>query len=57
MLDKNETWDFLLENGIASEETLRIVTSINGYSVETMESILYAATAYRSVNQYKEYIS
>ena len=25
MLDTNETWDFLLENGIASEETLLMV--------------------------------
>lgn len=43
-------WDTLLNMGI-SEETLQIITSINGYNEETMEDILYAAFGYRSFEQ------
>ena len=39
----NEMWDRLEEMGV-SEETLRVVTDINGYSEETMLDILYAVT-------------
>lgn len=49
-MNKNEMWDWLIENGI-SEQTLQIVTDINGYSEETMEDILYAAFGYRSFEQ------
>lgn len=41
-MDKTEMWEKLLQMGV-SEETLRIVTDINGYSEETMCDILYAA--------------
>ena len=37
-----EAWDKLLTNGI-SEDTLNIVTSINGYSVETLNDVSRAA--------------
>lgn len=46
----NEMWDALLTQGV-SEQTLQIVTSINGYNRETMEDVLYAATGYRSFDQ------
>lgn len=39
-------WDQLLDLGI-SDETIYIVTAINGYTAETMTDILYAATGYR----------
>jgi hypothetical protein len=44
-------WDYLLDNGIASEDTLQVVTSINGYSVDTLNDVLYATTGYRSLEQ------
>jgi hypothetical protein len=34
-----EMWDALLELGV-SEQTLQIVTSINGYTVQTMLDVL-----------------
>lgn len=46
----NDAWDRLMELGV-SEETLQCVTNINGWSIETMESILYATTGYRSFEQ------
>ena len=47
-----EIWDKIIEYGIASEETLQVVTSINGYSVETLNDIIYAQTGYRDIYQY-----
>lgn len=38
----NEAWDILVANGI-SEETLNIITSINGFSVETLNNVARAA--------------
>ena len=50
----NELYELMLEYDIASEETLRIVTSINGNTVETLNDILYVVTGYRSWEQYEE---
>ena len=47
-------WDVLTEYGIATEKELCLVTSINGTSLETLESVLYVRTGYRSLEQYKE---
>lgn len=49
--EKTELWDYIIDNGFASDETLRIITSINGYSIETLNDILYATTGYRSLEQ------
>lgn len=46
-----EIWDYLVENGIVSEETLRIITSINGYNITTLNDVLYTTTGYRDINQ------
>ena len=43
-------WDFLLEMGI-SEETLQTVTDINGYNMESMESILYSRFGYNDFEE------
>ena len=46
-----EAWDYLIETGLASEETLQVVTSINGYSLDTLESVLYATAGYHKFSQ------
>lgn len=48
-----KAWDTLLELGV-SEQTLQIVTSINGYNLETLDDILYAHAGYRSFDQLDE---
>lgn len=53
-MDKNEMWDRLLEMG-TSEETLQVVTSINGYNEETMLDILYAQYGYRNFDQLEDW--
>lgn len=54
---KNELddyFDFLTDNCIATEEEIKLVTSINGYNETTLNDILYVRTGYRSIEQYKE---
>ncbi len=46
-------WDSLQEMGV-SEQTLQVVANIEGYSTETMESVLYAFCGYRSFDQLEE---
>ena len=43
-------WDILVDLGV-SEDTLRIVTAINGYNEQTMQDVLYAHAGYRSFDQ------
>lgn len=50
MLTVEEMWDRLVGLGV-SDETLRVVSAINGYSRETMEDVLYATAGYRSFSQ------
>ena len=54
-MDKTpEVWDFIMEQGIATEEELKLVTYINGYNVEALNSIIYARTAYHDMEQLQE---
>lgn len=46
-----EQWDYLIENGIVSEETLRVVININGYNQETINDVIHAVTGYRDIQQ------
>lgn len=48
-----EMWDALIEMGV-SGQTIDVVTSINGYSEETMCDILYVITGYRGFDQLEE---
>jgi hypothetical protein len=48
-----QMWDKLIEMGV-SEETLQVVTDINGYTEKTMESVLFATTAYRTFDQLED---
>ena len=45
-------WNLLLEMGV-NEETLQVVTSINGYSYETLCDVLFCLFGYRDFAQYE----
>jgi prophage antirepressor-like protein len=45
-----KAWDKLIKLGV-NEETINVVTRINGYNLESLESILYAVFGYRSFDQ------
>ena len=46
-LTTDEMWSALLDMCVVSEETLNIVTAINGYNEDTLLDVLYAATGYK----------
>ena len=46
-----KTWDFLVENMVATEAELSLVTSINGYNIESLNSVIYARTTYHDLDQ------
>ncbi len=48
---ENEIYNYIIDTGIASEEALDLITNINGYSVETLNDVIYALTGYRSMEQ------
>ena len=47
-------WDLIVNYELATDSTLRLVTRLNGYTLETMEDVLYALTGYRSYEQFME---
>ena len=47
-------WDFIVDNNIATESELQLVTDINGWNEETMADIIYARTGLRSYEQCKD---
>ena len=51
MNEKTKLWDYLIETETATESELQLVTCINGYNLETLESVLYTKTGYRSLEQ------
>ena len=47
-------WDGILEAGIVSEETLTVVTRVNGYTLETLNDVIFAVTGYDDLEQFLE---
>lgn len=51
-LEKEEK--YLIEEVGVSEEVINCLVAINGYSLETLEDILYYYTGYRTFDQLEE---
>ena len=47
-------WDFITEQGIATNDELCLITSINGTNEDSLNSVLYSRTGYRSLEQITE---
>lgn len=50
-LNVNELWDELVDSGLFTDEELRLLTNINGYSVETLNDAIFARYGYRDYDQ------
>lgn len=50
-MTKQQLWDLLVEHNIATDNELQLITDINGYSIDTLNSVLYARTGYRDWEQ------
>ena len=48
-----ELWDYMVEQSIATDDELRLVTSINGMNIDTLNDVLYVRTGHRDIKQYK----
>ena len=46
--------DILINQFGVSEETINVVTNINGYTMEQMENILYSVAGYNSFEQLED---
>ena len=55
-MDTETAYKALIEAGVATEGELALVTNINGYSLETIEDVLYARTGYRDIMDYLEHL-
>ena len=51
--EMHELWDYIIDYEIATEDEIKLVTSINGTNLEAFESILYSRTGYRDLEQIK----
>ena len=48
-----QLWDQIKDYDIATEDELQLVTTINGYSIESLNDIIYVRTGYHDIEQYK----
>ncbi len=55
MKNLDKYFDYLVETGIATENEIELVTSINGWKEESFDDILYVRTGYRDFEQIAEY--
>ncbi len=46
--------EFIIQNQIASEEAVRLVTDVVGRSLNTLNDVLFVKTGYRSIQQIYE---
>ena len=44
-------WEMLVDMGIATDEELQLVTSINGYNIDTLNDVIYVRTGYHDIEQ------
>ena len=47
-------YDYLVDHNVATEDEISLVCCVNGYSVESLEGILYARLGLRSLEQWQE---
>lgn len=54
MNEVNEVYEALIDEYGVSEEALQLITNINGYSMYTLNEVIYSIFGYRSLEQMKE---
>jgi len=53
--DLSYTYDLIIDLEIATHGELELITGINGFSIETLNDVIYYKTGYRDIEQYLEY--
>ena len=49
--DVERVWELLVDMEIATDEELQLVTSINGYNIDTLNDVIYVRTGYHDIEQ------
>lgn len=49
--EETKIYDFIVNNEIATENEIQLVTNISGLNVETLNAIIWARTAYHDPEQ------
>lgn len=50
-----EIYNYMIDYDLVSNETLDIITSINGYNEDTLNDVLYCVSGYHDIEQYLQY--
>ena len=53
-MDKTKIWDFIINNEIATEDELQLITDINRYNKEALNNVIYAKIGYHDMDQVLE---
>lgn len=53
IFDPSVIWDSIIEYGIATEEELKLVTDVAGYTVEVLNAVVYSRTGYNNIEQFE----
>ena len=54
MKEVNKAWQILVEEFGVNEDTLLLIANINGYSMKTLNDVIYSIFGYRSLEQLLE---
>ena len=46
-----QTWDYIIERDIATEDELKLITYINGYNETSLNDVIYARTGMQDIEQ------
>lgn len=46
----------IIDYGIATDEEIELVTSLNGYTEETLDDIVYVRTGYQDLEEFKDHL-
>lgn len=50
----DDLWSYLVDNEFFTQAELELITSINGYNIDTLNDALYARYGYHSLDQMLE---
>lgn len=53
-MEIKEIWDYIIDFEIATEKELQLITSINGYNIESLNDVIYCRTGYHDMEQFLE---
>lgn len=48
-------YDYLIDSNVVSDDTLNIITYINGYNEQVLDDVLFCVTGYRDIKSYLYY--